>query len=106
MKYIIFDDTKRSVERLGRDLHTRGFLVDFIHGDRSQNQRSRAIKSFKDGSVNILVATDVAARGIDVPGITHVINYSQPNTFDDYVHRIGRAGRAGQSGFAITFLIQ
>jgi len=103
-KTIIFDDTKRSVERLGKELQERGFKVDRIHGDKSQSQRSRAIKRLKTDEINILVATDVAARGIDVSDITHVINFSQPNTYDDYVHRIGRTGRAGKTGQALTFL--
>ena len=103
-KTIIFDDTKRAVERLGRELHTRGFKVDQIHGDKSQAQRSRAIQRFKTDEIDILVATDVAARGIDVSDISHVINYSTPNTYDDYVHRIGRTGRAGKGGTALTFL--
>jgi superfamily II DNA/RNA helicase len=103
-KTIIFDDTKRAVERLGKELHTRGFKVDQIHGDKSQAQRTRAIKRFKCDEVNILVATDVAARGIDVSDITHVINFSTPNSYDDYVHRIGRTGRAGKAGIALTFL--
>jgi len=103
-KTIIFDDTKRSVEKLGKELLARGFSVDRIHGDKSQSQRSRAISRLKSGEIDILVATDVAARGIDVSDITHVINYSQPTTYDDYVHRIGRTGRAGKTGQAITFL--
>ncbi|PKL23239.1 MAG: ATP-dependent helicase [Spirochaetae bacterium HGW-Spirochaetae-3] len=103
-KAIIFDDTKRAVERLGRELSARGFKVDEIHGDKSQAQRSRALKRLKENEINILVATDVAARGIDVSDITHVINYSTPNSYDDYVHRIGRTGRAGKAGIALTFL--
>lgn len=103
-KFIIFDDTKHGVEKLAKELHGRGFKVDRIHGNKSQAQRTKALKSFKDGSINILVATDVAARGIDVTGITHVINFSQPVTFEDYVHRIGRAGRAGRTGIALTFM--
>jgi len=103
-KTIIFDDTKRAVERLGHELKSRGFKVDEIHGDKTQAQRSRAIKRLKSDEIDILVATDVAARGLDVTDITHVINYSTPNTWDDYVHRIGRTGRAGKGGFALTFL--
>jgi superfamily II DNA or RNA helicase len=103
-KTIIFDDTKRLVERLGKELAARGFNVDRIHGDKSQAQRSRAITRLKSGEIDILVATDVAARGIDVSDVTHVINYSQPNTYDDYVHRIGRTGRAGKTGQAWTFV--
>ena len=103
-KTIIFDDTKRAVDRLGQELHARGFKVDEIHGDKSQAQRSRAIARLKSDEISILVATDVAARGIDVSDITHVINYSTPNSYDDYVHRIGRTGRAGKTGVALTFL--
>lgn len=103
-KTIIFDDTKRSVEKLGRELTARGFRVDQIHGNKSQAQRSRAIKRLKTNEIDILVATDVAARGIDVSDISHVINYSQPNTYEDYVHRIGRTGRAGKTGLALTFV--
>lgn len=105
-KTIIFDDTKRAVERLGHELKSRGFKVDEIHGDKSQAQRSRAIKRLKSDEIEILVATDVAARGLDVTDITHVINYSTPQCWDDYVHRIGRTGRAGKGGFALTFLPQ
>ncbi len=103
-KTIIFDDTKRDVERLGRELHARGFRVDHIHGDKSQAQRARAIKRFKDNEIQVLVATDVAARGIDVADISHVVNYSAPNSYEDYVHRIGRTARAGKTGYALTFL--
>lgn len=103
-RVIIFDDTKRLVEKLAKELTARGFAVDRIHGNKSQAQRSRAITRLKEGDIDILVATDVAARGIDVSDITHVINYSQPNTYEDYVHRIGRTGRAGKSGIALTFL--
>ncbi len=103
-KTIIFDDTKRAVEKLGKELKKRGFRVDQIHGDKSQGQRTRAIKRLKEDEIDILVATDVAARGIDVSDISHVINYSQPVTYEDYVHRIGRTGRAGKTGQAFTFL--
>lgn len=103
-KVIVFDETQRSVEKLGQELHTRGFKVDAIHGGKSQGQRQRALARFKQNEVNILVATDVAARGIDVKDVTHVINYSQPQSYDDYVHRIGRAGRAGKIGYALTFV--
>jgi superfamily II DNA/RNA helicase len=103
-KTLIFCETKRSTERLSKDLVVKGFTSDAIHGNKSQSQRQRALKSFKDGHVDILVATDVAARGIDVDGITHVINYDIPNTYDDYTHRIGRTGRVGKIGHAITFV--
>ncbi len=103
-KVIVFDDTKHSVERLGKELQMRGFKAESIHGGKSQGQRQRALRAFKDSKVTVLVATDVAARGIDVPDITHVINYSTPQTYEDYVHRIGRAGRAGRVGHALTFI--
>lgn len=103
-KAIVFDETQRSVERLNRELVTRGFEADAIHGGKSQAQRQRALDKFKQSKINILVATDVAARGIDVADVSHVINYSTPNSYDDYVHRIGRAGRAGRIGYALTFV--
>lgn len=105
-KVIIFDETQRSVERLGRELQDRGFKVDDIHGGKTQGQRQRALNRFKKNDINILVATDVAARGIDVADITHVINYSTPQSYEDYVHRIGRAGRAGRVGYALTFVTE
>ncbi len=105
-KTIIFDETQRSVERLSNELVARGFKVDAIHGGKTQGQRQRALKKFKDNEVTVLVATDVAARGIDVLDVTHVINYSTPNSYADYVHRIGRTGRAGKVGYALTFVTQ
>ncbi len=104
VKTIIFDETQRSVERLNTELLNRGFKTDAIHGGKSQGQRKRALDKFKNNHVNILVATDVAARGIDVSDVTHVINYSIPQTYEDYVHRIGRTGRAGNIGQALTFV--
>ncbi len=103
-KVLVFDETQRNVERLHKELQTRGFSTDAIHGGKSQSQRQRALSKFKKDEVNILVATDVAARGIDVADITHVINYSVPKVYDDYIHRIGRTGRAGQIGYALTFV--
>jgi ATP-dependent RNA helicase RhlE len=103
-KVLIFDDTQRAVERLSDTLQDRGFKADSIHGGKNQNQRQRALDKFKSNQTNILVATDVAARGIDVSDITHVINYSTPQSYSDYVHRIGRAGRAGRTGMALTFI--
>ena len=103
-KVIIFDATQRSVERLEKDLAARGFNVASIHGGKSQAQRARALRSFKDNTFRILVATDVAARGLDVADITHVVNYTQPQSYDDYIHRVGRAGRAGRIGYAYTFI--
>ena len=103
-KTIIFDDTQRMVEKLSKQLCARGFAATSIHGGKSQSQRQKALKSFKNNDACILVATDVAARGIDVSDITHVINYSLPQTYSDYVHRIGRTGRAGKTGQALTFI--
>lgn len=103
-KTLIFDETQRGVERLYRELAERGFKADAIHGGKNQSQRQRALRRFKQNEINVLVATDVAARGIDVVDITHVINYGVPNTYDDYVHRIGRTGRAGRGGQALTFV--
>lgn len=103
-KAIVFDETQRSVERLHKELSDRGFTTEAIHGGKTQGQRQRAMAKFKQNEVNILVATDVAARGIDVTDITHVINYSVPKMYDDYIHRIGRAGRAGRIGHALTFI--
>lgn len=103
-KIIVFDETQRSVERLSKELVSRGFKADAIHGGKTQGQRKRALDKFKGNHVDILVATDVAARGIDVSDVTHVINYSVPQSYDDYIHRIGRAGRAGRIGHALTFV--
>ncbi len=103
-KVIVFDETKYGVERLSKELVARGFKADSIHGGKSQGQRQRALARFKNNESNILVATDVAARGIDVIDVTHVVNYSIPKVYDDYIHRIGRAGRAGKIGYALTFV--
>jgi superfamily II DNA/RNA helicase len=103
-KVIIFDETQRNVEKLAGELAGRGFATDAIHGGKSQGQRQRALNRFKATEIDILVATDVAARGIDVKDITHVINYAIPQTYEDYTHRVGRAGRAGKTGHALTFV--
>lgn len=103
-KTIIFDDTQRAVERLSKELIKRGFAAASIHGGKSQSQRQRVLKKFKDNTATVLVATDVAARGLDISDITHVINYSLPQTYADYTHRIGRTGRAGKTGHALTFV--
>jgi superfamily II DNA/RNA helicase len=103
-KALVFDDTHHSVDKLSNELKLRGLSVDTIHGGKSQAQRQRALRNFKEDKIKILVATDVAARGIDVLDISHVINYSTPHTYGDYVHRIGRTGRAGKTGFALTFI--
>lgn len=103
-KAIVFEETQRDVEKLAKELVARGFATDSIHGGKNQGQRQRALRRFKENQVDILVATDVAARGIDVKDVTHVFNYSIPQTYEDYTHRIGRAGRAGKIGHALTFV--
>ncbi|QQG44431.1 MAG: DEAD/DEAH box helicase [Candidatus Roizmanbacteria bacterium] len=103
-KVLIFGRTKHGVERLSTNLYKKGFKVASIHGDKPQSKRTQAIRLFKEDVVNILVATDVASRGIDITDITHVINYDQPATYDDYIHRIGRTGRANKKGVALTFI--
>jgi superfamily II DNA/RNA helicase len=103
-KVLIFSETKRDVKKLEANLVKRGFKAESIHGNKNQGQRQRALKAFKDNQATILVATDVAARGIDVKDISHVINYTTPRTYDDYVHRIGRTGRGDKSGKALTFV--
>lgn len=103
-RVIIFTRTKRQAQRVGDDLTERGFPASPLHGDMAQGAREKALQRFRDGKINILVATDVAARGIDVAGITHVINYTSPDDHKTYVHRIGRTGRAGASGIAVTFV--
>jgi ATP-dependent RNA helicase RhlE len=102
--YLVFSRTKHGADRIGRKLEKLGHSVEIIHGDRSQSQRSAALKSFATGRSRILVATDVAARGIDISNIAHVVNYDLPNGSDDFVHRIGRTGRAGAKGVATTFV--
>ncbi len=99
---IVFARTKHGADRVTRDLERDGFEAAVIHGNKSQNARQRALNGFRDGSVRILVATDIAARGIDVPGISHVVNFDLPDQPESYVHRIGRTGRNGASGEAVT----
>lgn len=101
---ILFCRTKRAAQKLSDELDFRGFAVGSVHGDLGQNARERALRAFRSGKIDVLVATDVAARGIDVPDITHVINYDAPEEAETYVHRIGRTGRAGATGIAVTFL--
>ena len=101
---IVFTSTKRHASKLLRELQDKGYQTGAMHGDMSQRQRTRTISQLKNGKINILVATDVAARGIDVKSITHVINFDLPQNVEDYVHRIGRTGRAGAKGKALTFV--
>ncbi|MDD2564596.1 MAG: DEAD/DEAH box helicase, partial [Salinivirgaceae bacterium] len=103
-KVLVFAETKRWVSRICKDLRRGGINVDEIHGNKSQNYRLKALESFKNKKIQVLVATDVAARGLDISHVSHVINYQQPKDLDSYIHRIGRTGRAGQSGKAITFI--
>ena len=103
-KMMVFTRTKRLAQRLADELVERGFDAAAIHGDLNQAQRERTLKKFRRGATKVLVATDVAARGIDVAGVTHVINYEVPDDAHQYVHRIGRTGRAGHSGVAITLV--
>lgn len=103
-KAIIFCRTKKGVDELSASLQPRGFAAEGLHGDLSQSQRDRVMKKFRDGQLEILVATDVAARGLDIESVTHVINYDIPQDPESYVHRIGRTGRAGRKGIAITFI--
>lgn len=100
---LVFTRTKRGADRIAKDLNKRGIKAESIHGDKSQGARERALKGFKERSIRILVATDIASRGIDVDKLSHVINYEIPELAETYVHRIGRTGRAGESGTAISF---
>ncbi|MCR8546357.1 DEAD/DEAH box helicase [Salipiger sp. P9] len=100
---LVFARTKHGAEKLMKGLVADGYNAASIHGNKSQGQRDRAIKAFRDGDINVLVATDVAARGIDIPGVAYVVNYDLPEVPDNYVHRIGRTARAGREGEAIAF---
>lgn len=103
-RVIIFSQTKRATDNLSRILIDRGFTVATIHGNKTQAQRKKALTAFKEDKVKILLATDVVARGIDISDVSHVINYDLPQTYEDYIHRIGRTGRANKLGQAITFI--
>ncbi|HSW89595.1 MAG TPA: DEAD/DEAH box helicase [Patescibacteria group bacterium] len=103
-RVLVFGRTKHGVNKLEEILSEKGLRVDAIHGNKSQAARQRALDSFKRGRTKVLIATDVAARGIDINDVTHVINFDEPMTYDDYVHRIGRTGRAGKVGKALTFI--
>ena len=101
--FLVFARTKRGADKLARRLSDQGIKTTAIHGDRSQNQRNQALRGFQDGRYRVLVATDIAARGIHVDGISHVINYDLPQAPEDFIHRVGRTGRAGARGTASTF---
>jgi superfamily II DNA/RNA helicase len=103
-RVIVFGRTKHGINKLEEQLSKRGFRVSSIHGNKNQNARQRSLTEFKRGRVQALLATDVAARGIDVDDVTHVINYDEPQSYEDYIHRIGRTGRAGKFGKALTFV--
>lgn len=103
-KVLIFGQTKHGVEKLSQDLFDKGFKAISIHGNKSQSQRQQAIRLFKEDRVNVLVATDVAARGIDIANVSHVINFDPPENYESYIHRIGRTGRADKKGTALTFI--
>ena len=103
-KVLIFDRTKAGVERLDNELYHAGFKTASIHGDKRQQARQRSLDMFKQNRVQFLIATNVAARGLDIPNVSHVINFDTPENYDDYVHRIGRTGRNGQKGFSFTFV--
>ena len=103
-KVLVFGRTKWGMQKLTDELVRRGIRAAVIHGNKSQGQRQKALEQFKNNQVSVLLATDVASRGLDIPDVTHVINYDMPATYDDYVHRIGRTGRAGKKGVALTFV--
>ncbi len=105
-KAIVFTSTKRQADSLAKDLHAKGYAAAALHGDMNQGARNRTIKNLRSNAVRLLVATDVASRGIDVAGISHVINFDLPKSAEDYVHRIGRTGRAGANGIAISFALR
>ena len=103
-KVLIFSEMKHAVEKLSVELIKRGYKAGSIHGDKRHNDRQRTLLKFRKDEINIMVATDVAARGLDIPDVTHVINYEIPQTYDTYIHRIGRTGRADKKGVALTFV--
>lgn len=103
-KVLIFGRTKWGVQKLSDDLIKRGFRADAIHGNKRQSQRLRTLLKFRNGEIQILLATDVASRGLDIPDVSHVINYDLPDSHDSYIHRIGRTGRADKKGVALTFV--
>ncbi len=105
-KVLVFGKTKHGVEKLARTLSSLGLSTESIHGNKNFGKRQQALKRFKDNHVKVLVATDVAARGLDISDVSHVINYDLPATYEDYIHRIGRTGRGGKKGKALTFVTE
>jgi superfamily II DNA/RNA helicase len=103
-KVVIFGSTKWGIQKLTDELVNRGFKAGAIHGNKNQSQRQRVLDLFKKDQINILLATDVASRGLDINNVSHVINYDLPGTYEDYIHRIGRTGRANKQGAALTFV--
>src|SRR5690606_15379118 len=103
---LIFCNMKRSVDHLARELARDGLNVRALHGDLDQRQRDRVVQEFRAGEIDAVIATNVAARGLDIPEITHVVNYDVPQNLEEYVHRIGRTGRAGRDGKAITLVCE
>lgn len=103
-KVLLFGRTKWGIEKLAKQLSFKGFKVAALHGNKRQNQRQRALDDFKQNKVNVLLATDIASRGLDINDVTHVINYDLPESYEDYVHRIGRTGRANKKGIALSFI--
>lgn len=103
-KVLVFGRTKWGMQKLTDELLRRGIRAGVIHGNKSQKQRQKALASFKNNQVSVLLATDVASRGLDIPNVSHVINFDMPASFDDYIHRIGRTGRADKKGIALTFI--
>lgn len=103
-KVLVFGGTKMMVERVSQTLRQKGVSANSIHGDKRQYDRHKVLQSFRDNQIKVLVATDVAARGLDIADITHVINFDRPNNYEDYIHRIGRTGRGNAKGYALTFV--
>jgi superfamily II DNA/RNA helicase len=103
-KVLVFGRTKHGVENLSKMLIRKGLRVESIHGNKNHSQRQRALGMFKENRIQVLVATDVAARGLDIDNISHVINYDLPATYEDYIHRIGRTGRGDKKGKSLTFI--
>jgi len=103
-KVLVFGRTKHGLDKLEDELVRRGFVVTAIHGNKSQSQRQNSLKQFKDNQVKIMLATDLASRGLDIDNVTHVINFDLPESYEDYIHRIGRTGRANKTGVAVTLV--